>query len=380
MSETILDLSNVINVSVIGTPTSLGIPNINTAALITLNQPIVDFDGAAFRIYTNASDVLTDFGDGIVSGMAAAFFAQQPNPLLTGGYLAIIPRLLSPSTEDVKDAITRTLNLVYYFGIIIDASMSGGDFATLTTYIQTLDKMFFYASGNPDDYAPGGLFDLWRSGGKTHSRGLYYNDGIADDTSYMAAAYCGRALSTDFTGSNTTQTMHLKVLSGVTPDQTIDQTELEAVQAAGVDVYVNIAGTPSLFTSGENSFFDEIYNELWFKFALQTAGYNYLRSASTKIPQTESGMEGLKNVYRKVCEQAVSNGFIGPGSWTSSFVFGNPESLIRSVANIGYYVYSKPVSQQSQTDREARQAPLVQIAVKAQGAIHKSNVLVFVNL
>lgn len=381
MSETILDLTNVIDITISGTPASLGLPNINTAALVSQEVPIVDFGTSAFRIYTNPTDVATDWGTSSKAfAIATAFFAQQPNPLGTGGYLAIIPRLQTPSLETIQAAIVRTLNLVYYFGILIDEEMDGSTFATLTTYIQSLDKMFFYASSNQADFAPGGLLDLLRTAGKTHSRGLYYNDSVALDTQLMAGAYAGRALSTDFTGSNTTQTMHLKVLSTISPDATINQTALVAAQTAGVDVYVNIAGVPSLFTSGANSFYDEIYNELWFKFALQTAGFNYLRSTSTKVPQTEPGIEGLKNVYRSICDQAVGNAFIGPGKWSSSTVFGDPAALIRSVADIGYYVYSKPVADQSQADREARKAPLIQIAVKAQGAVHKSNVIVFVNL
>jgi len=376
-----LDLTNVINITIIGTPANLGLPNINTCALISQEVPLDWDENEAFRIYTNSTDVATDFGSGSNAfAIAAAFFAQQPNPLSTGGYLTIIPRLQTPSLETIEACIVRTINLVYYFGVIVDEEIDGTTFATLTTYIQTLDKLFFYASSLQSSYAPGGLLDLLRTTGKTHTRGLYYNDSVPLDTQAMAAAYAGRALSTDFSGSNTTQTMHLKVLATIEPDPTIDQTQLNAAVTAGVDTYVNIAGVPSLFTSGANTFYDEIYNELALKFALQVAGFNYLRSTSTKIPQTEPGMEGLKNVYRKVCDQFVSNGFIGAGLWTSSLVFGDPASLIRSVAGIGYYVYSKPISQQSQADREARVAPLVQIAVKAQGAIQKSNVIVNVNL
>ena len=146
-----------------------------------------------------------------------------------------------------------------------------------------------------------------------------------------------------------------------------------------MDVYVNIGGLSSLLTSGGNGWFDEIYNELWFKLALQTAGFNFLRASNTKIPQTEIGMDGLKNAYRVVCQQGVNNGFLAPGAWSSPDVFGNPQLLIQAVAGIGFYIYSSPISQQSQSDREARQAPLVQIAAKAAGAIQKSNVIVAVN-
>lgn len=379
MSAKILGLTNVINVTILGTPSALSVPNINTVALFSRETPSWNSD---FTIYTNATDVATDFGStSNAAAIAASFFAQQPNPLGTNGYLAIVPRQTG-GTETTQAAIARVLNEVYFGGILIDEEMSAqpAAFAALTTYIQTLDKMFFYASSSAGDYAPGGLLDLLRSGSKTNSRGLYYNDGTALDTQLFSAAYAARGMSTDFAGSNTAQTLHLKSLAGVVADTTIDQTALVAAQTAGVDVYINIAGIESLFTSGENGFFDQIYNQLWLKFALQTAGYNFLRLTNTKIPQTEQGLEGLKNAYRQVCNQAVSNGFAAPGAWTSSTVFGDPTALIRCIKDIGFYVYSSPIALQSTSDRTDRKAPTVQIAIKCAGAIHSSNVIVNVNL
>lgn len=379
MANPTLDLSNVIQITVSGTPSNLGLPNINTAALFSTETPS-NYAGAAYKIYTNVNDVITDFGSASkAAAIAAAFFAQQPNPLGTGGYLTIIP-LTSGGAEAIDAAIARTINTVYYFGVLVDQVIASGPFATLATYMQSVDKMFFYCSALKADFAPGGLLDLVRQASETHTRGLYYSTGVAIDSPRMAGAYAGRALSTNFAAANSTQTMHLKSLAGIVVDATVGQTDLTAAGVAGVDVYVSIAGVASLFTSGQNGFFDEIYNELWFKFALQTAGYNYLRNTSTKIPQTEAGIEGLKNEFRKICEQARSNTFIGAGTWTASQTFGDPASLIRNVADIGYYVYSTPLSQQSTADRQARKAPTIQIAIKAAGAVHSSSVIVQVNL
>ena len=50
----------------------------------------------------------------------------------------------------------------------------------------------------------------------------------------------------------------------------------------------------------------------------------------------------------------------------------------RNIQEKGYYIYSLPVSQQSQTDREARKAPVVQIAIKLSGAFHFSEVIITV--
>jgi hypothetical protein len=91
-------------------------------------------------------------------------------------------------------------------------------------------------------------------------------------------------------------------------------------------------------------------------------------------------MDGLKGVYRAVLNQGVTNGVLAPGAWNSPVTFGNPQLLLQSVASIGYYVYSQKISAQAQAARAARQAPLVQIAVKMAGAIHSSNVIVNVNV
>jgi hypothetical protein len=286
---------------------------------------------------------------------------------------------LASSDETLPAAIARTMNSVYYFGVLVDEVLAESPLVALAAYMQTIDKVLFYASRTAADFAPAGMLDDVRTASETHTRCLYYYSATPLDTQKFAAAYAGRALSTNFAGINTAQTMHLKSLAGITPDQTIDQTALEAAVAAGVDVYCSMAGVPSLFTSGENAFFDQVYNSLWFKFALQTAAFNFLRETNTKIPQTEEGMEGLKSVLRGVCAQAAGNGFIGRGSWTSSTVFGNPADLIRNISDQGYYVYSQPVANQAQSDRTDRRAPLVQIAVKEQGAIHSSSIIVNVN-
>jgi hypothetical protein len=379
MSENLnLSLSNVINVTVQGTPSGLGLPNINTLCLFSSETPDEAFTDD-YKIYKSPADVATDFGDDSDAyAIALAVFSQNPNILTTGGYLVIVPR--ESGTEKIQTAIARVIDQVYFFGVLVDEDLSAGtDFTDLATYMQTIDKLLFFGSATSADIvATTGRFDVVRTSGQNHVRCLYYTIGDAEAV-LMAAAYAGRALSTAFDGSLTCQTMHLKGLATIDADSGIDQTALNTAVAAGADTYVSIAGVPGLFCSGGNVFFDEIYNELWFKAALQVAGFNFLRQTNSKIPQTENGMDGLKNAYREVCRQAVKNGFLSPGSWTSPDSFGSREALIRCVKDIGYYVYSSPVADQSQADREDRKAPLIQIAAKAAGAIHSSDIVVTVN-
>jgi hypothetical protein len=288
--------------------------------------------------------------------------------------------------EPVHTAMIRTVNEVYYFGVILDF-IPTAPFTTLPAYVQGANQMLFAASNSKADILSNGILGSLAGKAQNLIRGLYYNDGTAADTINFAAAYASRGLSVDFSGSLTAFTMHLKQLIGFAPDTTLAQTDLLTAQANGIDVYPPFGfqgetATGNLYTSGANGFFDQIYNQMWLKFALQVAGFNFLAQVANKIPQTEVGMEGLKNAYRSVMNQAVSNGIVSPGgvAWNSPTVFGNVANLYRSVLDIGYYVYSQPVSQQLAAQRALRIAPLIQIAAKMAGAIHSSSVIVQVNL
>lgn len=381
----ILPLSNFVTVSLSAAPVGLNTPNVNTAALISQDAPSGWAGGQTYALYTSPQQVGTDFGlNSNAYAIAQAFFAQTPNPVDTNGYLVIVPRSLN-GAGTIQAAIAASLNSVFYFGVLIDVeqlAVNAGVFATLAAYCQAQTKMLFYASSNIADLAPGSGLDLVRQASENLVRCLYYgnallNGALAQQTQIFAGAYAGRALSTNFDGANTSTTLHGKQLAVITPDQTINQTYLNQAQAAGVDVYVSVAGFACLFTSGANEYFDQSYSRQWLAFALQVAGFDYLVSAGTKVPQTEEGMNGLKDAYIQVLKQAVANGYLAAGlTWYSATSFGNKADLVRNILENGFYIYSLPVAQQSNAARLARQAPVVQIAAQEGGAIHSSSVIV----
>lgn len=280
--------------------------------------------------------------------------------------------------ETVATAITRTKDLVHYFGLIATVEEAQADLLAAAAVLAPLRKIGFFLGSTEASVDVGGKLDLLRTGSFTNSRGLLRIDTLENGLVYCAA-YAGRALSTNFSGSNTTQTMHLKDLIGVQPDGAITSNILAKAQAAGADVYISFRGVPKTFTSGANEFFDNVYNILWFVEALQVAEFNVLAQTSTKIAQTEGGMDVLKGAARKVCEQAVTNQFSAPGEWTSPTTFGPQADFFDNIRQRGYYIYSQPISQQAVVEREARQAPLIQVALKYAGSIHKGNILVNIN-
>lgn len=370
-----LALSNVINISVSETPTGVSLFNTSNLALFTPETPSPVFS-SGYKIYLEPISVGVDFGTSSVTyQMALAVFSQQPNILLPGGYLVVIPLQAS---ETLSAAITRTSGLVQYFGIMAAQIETQTDMLAAAATIQAMNKIGVFVQNVTGAIAPGGSLDLLRTGLFTQSRGLFYDDS-ATNALVFQAAYAGRAFSTVFAGSNTTQNMHLKQLAGIQPDPGMTQTLLGQAQAAGADCYVSLQGFSCVFSSGANDYFDNVYNLQAFAGTLQVAGFNYLAGAATKIPQTEAGMNGLKGAYRQVCQQFVGNQYLAPGAWNSPTIFGNQADLISNVGQFGYYIYSAPISSQLQVDRVARKAPLIQIAAKEAGALNSSSVIVLVN-
>ena len=95
-------------------------------------------------------------------------------------------------------------------------------------------------------------------------------------------------------------------------------------------------------------------------------------------PTIAQGMSGLKGAFRKVCKAFVTNGTFAPGTWNSSSTFGDPDDHVKNIAAAGFYIYSDSIASQSQSDREMRIAPSIYIAAKDAGAIHSSDVTVYV--
>lgn len=374
-----LSINNVVTIQVANPPAGLANYQINNLAIFT-NETPVNAPILGYGVYLSPSDVATDWGTGSEAyAQSLAIFNQTPNILNGNGQLIIYPVAASGSGSTLADAMSLARAEVFFGGALwCNFDPTDGEIEDAATFAQANRILLFTPQHLIAELQPGGIFATLSDGGFTYARMLLYTEG-AEEARIMAAAYAGRAMSTNFSGSATTATMHLKDLTTIQPDGGITQAVLELCKTVGVDVYVNIAGLPKVFSTGGNEFYDNIYNITWLVFALEVAGFNAIATTSTKLPQTETGIAVLRGAYIDVLEQSVTNGFVAPGAWNSPERFGNPADLIRNVEEIGYYIYSQPVNQQPQTDRAARQAPVIQIAVKYAGAVHSSNVIVNVN-
>lgn len=286
---------------------------------------------------------------------------------------------VNSSGETLLEAIARIEDQVSFYGVITNLEIEDAVILTTSNSIESTKYIWVHHFLSVADLTPTtGIISKIKDSSNERTRCLLYTISLTT-ANLMKSAYAGGGFSTNFNGSNTTSTRNLKELNTVLPDTGINQTTYDKAEVAGADIYVSF-GVSAVVSNGANEYFDYVYNNQWFKLALEVGGFNYLRQTNTKVPQTEDGMNGLKGAYGKICERAITNLMIGLGlTWTSAETFGNPEDLKRNITDKGYYIYSLPIAQQSQAERDAREAPLIQIAIKLAGAIHKSSVIVNIN-
>lgn len=195
---------------------------------------------------------------------------------------------------------------------------------------------------------------------------------------YASTSILGRAFTVDFDGSNTTLTIKFKQEPGVVAE-TLTASQAATLKDKNCNVFIKYNNDTNIIQEGvmvNGFYFDEVHGTDWLQNAVQTDVYNLLYTSSTKIPQTDPGINIITTRICKTLEQAVVNGLVAPGVWDASgFGALNQGDTLET----GYYVYAPPVATQSQADREARKAPVIQAAIKLAGAVHFSNIIINAN-
>lgn len=187
-----------------------------------------------------------------------------------------------------------------------------------------------------------------------------------------------RILTTDFNGNATVITLKFKQEPGVTAEN-LNATQVAATQGKNANIFVLYNNDTAILQEGvmaDGTFVDIVTGTDWLAVTIQTAIYNLLYTSTTKIPQTDQGMQILTSACEAVCIQAVLNGLLAPGVWNAN---GFGQLAQGDYLPKGFYIYSAKVATQNQSDRVARLAMPIQIAAKLAGAIHFANVAITVN-
>ena len=332
--------------------------------------------GNSFGLYVDPIQVGLDFGTGSETyQQAVEIFNQSPNVLSGGGYLVIYSM---NAADTLSSAITAVTGQLYCGGFVFAGYQPNtAELVAASSLVQALapKRLLFAPTSQLSDLYAGGMAYQIQRLLQTQTR-LMIHTASPLQARLMAAAYASRLMSTNFAGTGTAITMNLKQLVGIPVDTGISETIAAQCQSVGADYYAQVATLSEVVSTGGNDYSDNVYNLTWLIGALQVATFNVLGTTPTKIPQTEAGMNTIKGAILQILQQATANGFLAPGTWNGQ-TFGDPVSFNRNITDYGYYVYSQPVSLQSQTARQSRVAPTIQIAVKYAGAIQKVLGIVF---
>jgi hypothetical protein len=378
-----IPITYVVSASAVTPQRGLEPLKLSTILLLTTDEALSSFEGS-YIIARTLKGVTDIFGtETETAKQAQAIFAQQPNILANDGYLIVAP--LTSTTEDettvyenLDAAIARIANEIYFEGILTTKEATDEEYAAASTAVQAMqNRVLMLPRSSSSAFA--GIFTTVQSNYNTKC--LYYSYGTnpAQNARIFAAAYLSKALSVNYNGSNTTMTMNLKDLAGIQADTNISESVLQQCTNAGADCFPSIEGLPKVISNAQGGMYiDQILNQIWFVNTIQRNVFNVLATTRTKIAQTDANLEIITKTIRQACNQGVTNGYLAPGTWNSSDTFGNYEDFYRNIEEFGYYIYHQPVAEQSQTDRQARKAPVYQIAGKEAGAVHLANILIYI--
>ncbi|WP_213993450.1 DUF3383 family protein [Sodalis sp. dw_96] len=371
-----LPVSNVVNVDIIMSPTAAS--GRNFGALLILGTSTVIPITERLRLYAGIEDIGTDFGVGSPEYEAASiFFSQSPTPtqVYIGRWAKTLATGETGTAETLATAVNACLEYTNWYGLALadDADLVDADVISVAAAIEasSLSHIFAVTTGDVATLSATSSADLAaKLKAASYSRTFVQ---YSTSSKYAALSAFGRAFTVDFTGSNTTITLKFKTEPGVTYE-TLTLSQAAAVDGKNANVYVYYANDTAILQQGvmaNGDFFDERQGLDWLQNYVQTNLYNLLYTSTTKIPQTDAGVTRLLTNVEASMDQSVTNGLVAPGVWNGGDI---GQLTAGDTLTKGYYVYAAPIANQAQADREARKAPLIQVACKLAGAVHYADV------
>lgn len=297
---------------------------------------------------------------GILEGTGAKIIARQP-------------------AETITECVAKFIDLSSkWYGLYIAETISDDDVLAVAGLIQSDDvsRIYAHTTQNTAVLDADNNTDI-ASRLKAAAFGTTCVQ-YSSQSPYAAVSILGRAFTVNFAGWRTTITIKFKQEPGIVAE-TLTQTQALTLQQKNCNVFVNYDNDTAILQEGvmcNADFFDERHGLDWLQNYVQTNYYNRLYTSSTKVPQTDEGITDLLTNVEASLAQGAENGLIAPGVWGGDGfgALNTGDTLTK-----GYYVYSPPIAQQAQAEREARKAPVMQVAIKLAGAVHFGDVIINVN-
>lgn len=356
--------------------------------VITVIYKLVGIAGNSFTLATTSSAVTlsaaTLLGGAVPSsvGYATSYGSGIDISALLGltasTSVALVPGYAAETPVQCASALAALTPA--WYGLMFAASVMPTDDQSIdvSTFIeaQTITRLYGVTSQETSilsSLVSNDLASLMMQGGYNQSMIQY-----SSTNAYAIASLFGRAFSVDFAAANSTIDLMYKQEPGVVPENITDS-QASVLKSKNCNVFASYDNGTQLIQYGvcsSGQYIDTIQGVDWFQNDVQTQVFNVLYTSTTKVPQTDAGINQLTNACTAACQDAINNGFAAPGTWNGPS-FGSLQT--GQYLKNGYYVFAPSVSTQSQSDRDARVSPPIQIALKLAGAVNTVNVLVTVN-
>ncbi len=313
----------------------------------------------------------TDISGEGEAGDADAFFqGRQGQGTKTAGIDA---------EANVADALTRFEEAgdFYFFGFTKE-TRDDTDTQNAAAWCEARVKEFFTTSNNEDSLNSAISTDV---GSVLNALGyertwVQYSGNPSEYPEFSAMA---RAAIVDFNSTDSTITMNLKQLPGISTES-ITGGQLATLEAKGINVYVTIGGVRTRngqvvtgtsednqvqaiiggwMVKGVGTWQDRVHGVDWLTNAIETNVFGRLFSTVTKVPLTDAGGQILAQEVTKALDEAVRNGLGAPGTDSNGNFLATGYSIdVQKVADI-------PAALKSQ-----RQGPTINFVLIGAGAIH----------
>lgn len=371
-----LPVSNVVNVDVIIGPRAA--TGRNFGSLLILGTSTVIPVKERLRLYSSKEDIGSDFGvDSPEYEAATVYFSQSPRPkeVYVGRWAKTLATGEAGAAEKLMDAVNAVMGYTNWYGLGIadKEDIADDDWLKVAAAVEAsgVSRILAITTSDPATMDATSTTDLaYKLKAAKYGRTFVQ---YSSSSKYAALSAFGRAFTVNFNGSNTTITLKFKQEPGITYE-TLTTDQAAALDAKNCNVFVYYQNDTAILQQGVMSsgdFFDERHGLDWLQNYVQTNLYNLLYTSTTKIPQTDAGVTRLLSNVEQSMDQSVTNGLVAAGVWN-----GGPIGQLDSGDTLtkGYYVYAQPLSEQAQADREARKAPVIQVACKLAGAVHFADV------
>lgn len=364
-----LPLSDAVDVAVSVGPVN-SIRSVFNVALIIGQSKIISKEDRV-KTYSKMGDMTLDGWTGKEPEYLAAqlYFSQVPKPT------KIVIGVWDKENESAVQAMTacREKNEEWYIGYV--CGVNDSEIIELAKYADsaTPSCIYAYTTSSQDvlDNKEGNLVENLKKEGVRRTIGQF------STTENAIMAIMGYAMAANTQTAGSAYTLKFKQEIGVKAEN-LTSTQVNILKNNNCNVYVNRGSYYNLFEDGvlaDGTPFDEVLNLDILTNNIQRAVINALQTSS-KIPQTDSGMDNLLNHITSPLEKARNIGFIAPGIWNTASILSvnTGDTLPR-----GYLILADSIDEQSQADREARKSPPIYILAKLAGAIEAVSIRVYVN-